>query len=360
MWRKVILTAGAWLLLAPACLAATVTVTGQGGSERSALHQAMRQAVEQQVGVTLDSRSYVQNYRLINDRVYSQAEGYIRSYEVLESGQANGIYTVKIRADVQEQKLSTALASYAQKKAIVGANMQDPRVAVVAMDQDGVRYADLENVVTAGLREQGFTRLVDTDQLGASVRKRLMSADWSGDHALRQSLTSQFPMDYLVTAQVNKAVGSMADYAAVAGFQNLKKAWVTVAVRMMNVNTGELIYSGNFAGKSERRGPNALQEAVTAAAAGIPEAVASAALNQAANPEQHLTLIITGAKLGSISAATQYLEGLAGVNHVFVRSTSFGNMTVDVDFLGTAHDFAILLEGNGQTILELSSEYVKI
>src|SRR5574344_2278138 len=169
---------------------------------------------------------------------------------MLESGKVNGIYTVKIRADVQEQKLSAALGSYAQKKAVVGANMQDPRVAVVAMDQDGIRYADLENVVTAGLREQGFTRLVDTDQLGASIRKRLMSADWSGDRALRQSLTSQFPMDYLATAQVNKAVGSMADYAAVPGFQNLKKAWVTVAVRMMNVNTGELVYSGSFAGKS--------------------------------------------------------------------------------------------------------------
>ena len=153
MWRNVILAGCVWLLLTPACLAATVTVSGQGGSERSALHQAMRQAIEQQVGVMVDSRSYVQNYRLINDRVYAQAEGYIKSYEVLESGKSNGIYTVKIRADVQEQKLSAALGSYAQKKAVVGANMQDPRVAVVAMDQDGIRYADLENVVTAGLRE---------------------------------------------------------------------------------------------------------------------------------------------------------------------------------------------------------------
>ena len=56
MWQNVILAGCVWILLAPACLAATVTVSGQGGSERSALHQAMRQAIEQQVGVMVDSQ----------------------------------------------------------------------------------------------------------------------------------------------------------------------------------------------------------------------------------------------------------------------------------------------------------------
>lgn len=360
MGKKLAVLTGLLMLPVMTASAAVVTVTGYGGSERSALRQALRQAIEQQVGVMVDSRSYVQNYQLINDRIYTQADGYIKSYEVLSSVKDNGLYTVKVRADVSEQKISAALGTYAQKKAVVGANMQDPRVGVVAMDQQGIRYASLENAVMEGIRMQGYTRIVDVNQLDKSKQKQLLAASYVGDKSMLKTLTSQFPLDYLVTVTVDKAVGSMADYAPMPGFENLKKANVTVSVRMLNVNNGEVIYTGVFTGKSERRGPNAVNEAVAAAAKGIPAAIGKAALNKAANPEQHLQLIVTGSKLGNISAATAYLRELAGVNNVFVRSTSFGNMTVDIDFNGTAHDFATVLEANGWQILALGAEYVKI
>ncbi|TYZ24618.1 flagellar assembly protein T N-terminal domain-containing protein [Selenomonas ruminis] len=360
MWRKLVVLSGLLLLPPLTVSAAVVTVTGQGGSERSALRQALRQAVEQQVGVMVDSRSYVQNYRLINDRIYTQADGFIKNYEVLSSNKENGICTVKIRADVAEQKLSAALGSYAQKKAVVGANLQDPRVGVVAMDKQGERYASLENAVMEGLSTQGYTRIIDIDQLDQSKQKQLQAAAFAGDKSMIKSLTCQFPLDYLVMVSVNKAVGSMADYASVPGFENLKKAIVIVSVRMLNVNNGEVIYAGVFTGKSERRGPNAVNEAIADAAKGIPEAVGTAALNKAANPEQHLQLIITENKWGNISEATETLRELAGVRNVFVRSSSFGNMTVDIDFNGTAHDFATVLEGNGWKVLALGAEYIKI
>ena len=73
-----------------------------------------------------------------------------------------------------------------------------------------------------------------------------------------------------------------------------------------------------------------------------------------------MQLIVTENKLGNISEATETLRELAGVRNVFVRSTSFGNMTVDIDFNGTAHDFATMLEGNGWKILALGAEYIKI
>lgn len=360
-YGKKALIAGAFFMVLNASVsAASVTVTGQGGSERSALHQAMRQAIEQQVGVMMDSRSYVQNYRLIQDRIYSQADGYIRSYEVLASDKENGIYTVTIRADVQDQKIQAALGTYAQKKAVVGANMQDPRIGIVAADSEGARYAELENLVMNGLSEQGFTRLVDVDQLDAAESRRLRSAVFSGDTALQKSLASWFPVDYLVTVHVKKAVGSMADYVDIPGFENLKRADVTLSVRMLNVNTGEVLYAGVFTGRSQRRGPNALQEAISQAAEEIPDAVGKAALGKAANPEQHLQLIVTGNQLGSIHEATAYLQELTGVSNVYVRDASFGNMTIDLDFLGTAHDFAILLENQHIKVLEMGSEYVKI
>lgn len=65
------------LFMPASAQAALVTAAGQGADERSALHDAMRAAVEQEVGVYLDSRTKVQNYRTLQDTIYAQSEGYI-------------------------------------------------------------------------------------------------------------------------------------------------------------------------------------------------------------------------------------------------------------------------------------------
>ncbi len=349
-----------WWAFASVTWAAMVTVTGQGSSERGAIKAALRQAIEQQIGVMVDSRSYVQNYKLINDRVYTQADGYIRSYKVLEHNVVNGIHSAKVQVDVQEQKLTAALGTLAQKKAVIGMNMQDPRIGVLAMDRQGRAYPAVENNVINGLTSQGFSRVVDMGQISTSKRRQLLAAQYSQDRKLWQSLNIQSPVDYLVTAQVDLAVNSMADYVPMPGMANLKKAAASIAVRMVNANTGEVIYAGNFRGKSERRSNNAENEAINAASAGIAKAIGEAALNKAANPSQHITLVITQNKWGNIADITNYLENIPGVNHAYVRATSFGNTTVDLEFNGTAHDLAAALEADGQKIVEMGSEYVKI
>ena len=45
---------------------------------------AMRQAVEEGVGVLLSSHTRVENFALIEDNIYTRTEGYVRAYKVLE------------------------------------------------------------------------------------------------------------------------------------------------------------------------------------------------------------------------------------------------------------------------------------
>jgi hypothetical protein len=294
----------------------------------------------------------VTNYKLIHDRIYTQSDGYIKSYKVLEHSAVNGIHSAKVQVDVQEQKLSAALGTLAQKKAVIGMNMQDPRIGVVSMDSQGRHYPAVENCVIHGLTGQGFGRVVDMGQISNAQRRQLMAAQFSGDKRLWQSLNVQAPVDYLVTAQVELFANRVA---------HLQKTTAQIAVRMVNTNTGEVVYAGNFTGKSPHyRTSGGADEALAAAAQGIAKAVGEAALNKAANPSQHIKLIVTQGKWGDITAVTNYLEGVPGVNNVYVRGTSFGNTIVDVDFNGTAHDLAAALEGDGQKILEMGSEYVKI
>lgn len=353
--------------------AASVTVTGQGGSERTALHDAMRQAVEQQVGVYVDGSTYVENYQVINDRIYTQTEGYIQSYEVLNKNLFNGIWTVEIRAEVSD-RLRTDLMTYVQKKAVIGANMMDPRVGVIALDSNGVEDMVLENIFIAGLQGEGFSRLIDLNQIDASVRNRLASANFEGDVELRNTLSSQFNVDYLVKATISKKgrdinklipikdpnipLDSIPLGDLIPELSGLSNAEVTVTVRMMNVNTGEIIYAGSGNGKAS--GSQAESKAIKKATTGLAVELAQAALKKAANPEQHVTIIITGNALGSMSQTYQRISALPGVSHVFTRSTSYGNIQVDVDYMGTAYDLATEMERAGIAIKEMNSEYIKI
>ena len=372
---RLLLLAGFIMLLEMmTAFAATVTVTGQGSTERNALHDAMRQAIEKEVGVLIDNRTYVENYQVINDRIYAQSAGYIESYDVTDKNYFNGIWQVEIRAQVRSDTLRTDLMSKLQKKALIGANMQDPRIGVLATDANGAEYANLENAIIAGMQNQGFSRLIDLNQIDASVRRRLASAEAEGDAGLRNALINQFHVDYMVTAQVSaqsemdtwgSVMRRIPDTEPIGGILSeigrySGKVSASATVRMLNMNTGEIVYAGSFTEKSSSSGSKAEHDAMNKLSRDIVNAVSTAALQKAANPEQHVTVIITNGVLGSMSEAYQRISSIPGVNHVFTRSVSYGAIQVDVDYNGTAYDLAAELERTGVAIKEMNSEYIKI
>jgi len=56
--------------------------SGEGRDRESALQSALRRAVEQVVGVTVNSTTVVENYQVIQDRIFTAAAGFVRSYDV--------------------------------------------------------------------------------------------------------------------------------------------------------------------------------------------------------------------------------------------------------------------------------------
>ncbi len=363
--RILLLAALLLLCTTAAALAGTVTATGQGATERDALHNAMRQAIEQEVGVLIDSRTYVENYRVISDKIFTQSEGYINGYQILAQSYENAIYSVTIRANVSSDLLNTDLMSHLQKRALVSANMQDPRVGVLFINaRDRSSNPSLENLVMACLQENGFMRLIDMNQIDASVRNRIANAVFEGDENLAQMLQSHFNVDYLVTGLVEISGTDwsqvLEQVIPVFGGIGYSKADVTISVRMVNANTGEIAYAGSFDAHSSRSGNDAQRAALRKAAKDLVRALSQGALKKAANPEQHVTILVTNGVLGTMSEAYGWLSRIDGVNNIYVRSVQGGNMQIDVNYNGTAYDMAQALEREGITIRELNSEYIRI
>ena len=345
------------LFMPASAQAALVTAAGQGADERSALHDAMRAAVEQEVGVYLDSRTKVQNYRTLQDTIYAQSEGYISSYDVLSHEIIGGVHRITIRADVDESRISARTATLQQRKAIIGANLEDPRIAVVATDSDGTAYPALENALASALQAQGFSRIIDLDAADDGTRRAFLAlaSDAAGRKSQLTALLADSPCDYLAVVKVAKDTESLD-----AVLPGLHKTYVTCTARLVSTATGEITWAGTAQGASSHWYAGAEQEALANAAKTLAPRLARGAFRKAADVQQHIRLMIPQARLGSASEARSQLEALPGVQHAFLRSQTSGIYTIDVDYDGTAADFASMLEQAGYTIAHFEAESVTV
>ena len=321
------------------CSAETVHVTGRGNTERMAIHNALRFAVEQKFGAVVNSKTFVKDKMLASDENSVDSAGFVTRYKIVSSRVVNGIYVVELDAELDD-KISSRLTEL-EKKSLVDVNADNPRIAVVAFDSNGRRFSAVENEIVSALKRQGFTRTVDLEQVTRVVRQRIISA--SEDEELCKTLANDFHADCLVVADV-KVSGNTVD----------------ISSRMIALNTGEIIFAGSSSGGGEFLSASDALKLASRRAAGE---LSTCAFKSAANIERHVTLLITKNTFeqlgGTLTAVRERIKNISGVNDAFARKLST-SLELDIDFDGTAADFAQLLEIFGLKILELGASFVKI
>ena len=85
--------------------ASTITVTGYGDTKDKALKSAFQNAIEQELGVLVDSKTIVRNGKLINNKILTFSNGFIDDYKEISSKEQMGFWTVTIKAVVKHNKL---------------------------------------------------------------------------------------------------------------------------------------------------------------------------------------------------------------------------------------------------------------
>ncbi|MCX7641884.1 MAG: flagellar assembly protein T N-terminal domain-containing protein [Elusimicrobiales bacterium] len=74
-------------------------------ARKSAISEALKNAIHLVVGVYISANSLVSKSVLIDDEINSNTQGYIESYEILKEYMNNGFYHVKIRAAVRKEEI---------------------------------------------------------------------------------------------------------------------------------------------------------------------------------------------------------------------------------------------------------------
>ncbi len=67
------------------------------GAREAAIQNALQLALEQRMGLRLESERVAENYQLRKSRIESKAAGTVERYEILEENQDQGVYYVKLK-----------------------------------------------------------------------------------------------------------------------------------------------------------------------------------------------------------------------------------------------------------------------
>ena len=113
---------------------AAILNNNMAGARKQALLNAQRNAVEQGVGLVLDSKSVAQNFEIIRDQVLTSAQGFVSRYTVVEEGPLpdGQSYRMKIKADVSQDLLEDRLGALR----ILHQAMGNKRVMVVYQSEN--------------------------------------------------------------------------------------------------------------------------------------------------------------------------------------------------------------------------------
>lgn len=257
------------LILAPLCLMLAVwhgwaaeegpkTVVAKGeaaifnndkaAAKDRAVEAALRNAVEQVVGVFIQSSTLVQNYVAVEDKVLSQSKGYVKSWEIVSERVEDGVMIVEVKATVASAEVKGDL----DKIQWVMAQKEYPRVMMLIAEQNvgqtGFSYwwgnttsvvsmGVVENTLQDELSKLGFTFVdpqVLTGKLSQKGAFQITSAGVSDQQARE--------IADLTDAQVVIVGTAVAiDAGATTLSPNSHSGQADISLRVINSDNGEIL-----------------------------------------------------------------------------------------------------------------------
>lgn len=109
----------------------TVVVEGVGDSSENALKDAQRNAVNQVVGILIDAKVMVKNDKLIEDKILTFSNGFVKTSKVLSQNKAGKLFKVKIEANVEV----TGIENILKKEKLVATGSVDGNGLIVESER---------------------------------------------------------------------------------------------------------------------------------------------------------------------------------------------------------------------------------
>ena len=319
----------------------------QAQARQQALQQALRAAVEQGVGTLLDSKTMVENFQVISDKIYSQASGYVNDYKVLSEGVTpdGQMYNVTIQATVSTASIKNDLRAIGILRQQVG----NPRFMTVYIPQTGssayrnsraVRSA--EQAINGVFARKGFV-VLDRMFINNVYNEIEQAGRIDIDMDDLSALALKYRADLLLVFDVHVGVKRGGQSRYFGGVN------VEVDLRAVAPATADLIAQkhGDLYVRTKKIGGDYYEDMMAAKAAdAVGKAVAKALINdvvayynRAQTAGMRFDIWLRNFSENEIYTIIDVIESMPGFVDKNVRQQSPGNFQFDVQFKGKKFDF---------------------
>lgn len=328
--------------------------TGAGAiatAKQKAKDDALRNCVQQAVGVIIHSATETADAQILNDKIYGHSEGYVRKFSVLEDKQdGKDSWKTKLKCEVSQGKIEEDLMAFGIAYHRAGMPKIMTLIAEQAVNatkaqgwwQGGGNTADLramENSFMERMEKSGFT-FVDSDALSGKIKLDAIGADPNVQQAREAGKLSGAQVVVIGRAIATPQGESMPGtgwYAAVA----------SVSARAVSTDNGEVIATCELNGISGVQidqvaaGQKALQLAGQMLAKQLFTKIGQVWAKQQSG-SRRIAMVVKGiddySRLANFKTALA--NGVRGVQDVQERSMEDGRAELDVTLAGTSQAFA--------------------
>ena len=181
-------------------------VANQPQSREIALTEALREAVRKAVGIDLAAQTKVRNFEIDYDQVFTRSFGYVKSYQVIQSGIVeDDTYLVRVEAEVAKGDPDISDKMAIQQLVRL---KQSPKISLEVKEEiTGIgKPTDYARAWLEQTMRDMNLRVIDTSRLSRGKRRRMAAkAEIFGDNEkivkLRHANLAQ-EVDYVIEADV--------------------------------------------------------------------------------------------------------------------------------------------------------------
>ncbi|HTP05760.1 MAG TPA: flagellar assembly protein T N-terminal domain-containing protein [Nitrospirota bacterium] len=331
----------------------------------AALEDAQKRAVEQAIGILIDSQTQVENYQLISDKILSQTKGYISRYNVTGETQEGPLLRVRITAEVSLGKLNDDLSAIG----VLLGQMHKPRTMIMIAEQnighewyawwlgyhgEQTDIGVVENTFMDVFTQKGFEFI---DHATAAKEIRVTSAYKTQDLSVEQARTLGNQADAEVVI-VGKALAKL--YGDIGG--GMKSVQADISAKAVRTDTGQVIATATAHAAAVHitdttAGIEALKKASNQAAEQMMEKIL-AVYSQEAGGTRPISITITGLnKTQFVKFKDALRNQVRGIKDLHERSFNGTTARISVDSKVSAQTLSddLLLRDFGTFTVEVVS-----
>jgi len=343
-----------------------VTATGRSvkslpDAEKIALTDALRNAVKEVLGVQVKSETLVKDYQLINDKILTRADGYVRKWEVLKEETQGEELAITIKGWVEQGVLNKDLFMNGIEVEQVYDWAGKPRILVVISDYiDGKvsLTAFMQPQLEGLLKNKGMT-ILSGDQLKAIKARDVELAAKDSNKAI--ALGKRFGAEIVI---VGNTVSNYSRSLDVSGF---KYYFYTTQfdAKAYRTSNAEILLSKVYTETKSENDTSAMGK-YDAAVRSISNTLDQHAQDIVYNVVKHwydgmsrastFQLIVSGVKSPEVTSLSAFISALPDVTAVHRRSFNRGVAELEVEYLGAQSVLIEALENNKKLPLEIVSD----